>query len=39
MVKQMAPLVETSGPNHLHYQPASSHTHNAMNVTDNTSVI
>src|SRR6056300_14011 len=37
MVKQMAPLVETSGPNHLHYQPASSHTHNAMNVTDNTS--
>ena len=39
MVKQMAPLVETSGPNHLHYQPASGHTHNAMNVTDTTSVI
>ena len=39
MVKQMAPLVETSGPNHLHYQPASGHTHNAMKVTDTTSVI
>jgi len=39
MVKKMAPLVETSGPNHLHYKPASSHTHDAMNVTDTTSVI
>ena len=39
MVKQMAPLVETSGPNHLHYNPATSYTHNAMNVTDTTSVI
>lgn len=39
MVKQMAPLVETAGPNHLHYNPATSYTHNAMNVTDTTSVI
>lgn len=39
IVKQMAPLVETSGPNHLHYEPASGHTHNAMNVSDTTSVI
>jgi hypothetical protein len=39
MVNKMAPLVETSGPNHLHYQPASGHTHNAMSVTHTTSVI
>ena len=39
MVKKMAPLVETSGPNHLHYEPASGHTHNAMKVSDMTSVI
>ena len=37
--EQMAPLVETSGPARLHYEPASGHTHNAMKVSDMTSVI
>ena len=39
VVKQMAPLVETAGPNHLHYKPASDDTHDAMDVMDTTSVI
>jgi len=39
MVKQMAPLIEQSGPNHLHYVPASDKTYDAMSVTDTTSVI
>ena len=39
VVKQMAPLVETSGPSHLHYKPAADDTHDAMVVMDTTSVI
>jgi len=39
VVKQMAPLVETSGPSHLHYKPAADDTHDAMDVMDTTSVI
>lgn len=39
MVKQMAPLVETSGPSHLHYKPASDDTYNAMPITDTSSII
>jgi hypothetical protein len=39
VVNQMAPLVETSGPNHLHYKPASDDTHGAMDVMDNSSIV
>ncbi len=39
MVKKMAPLVETSGPNNLHYEPVSEHTHNAMKVSDTIKIL
>lgn len=39
VVKQMAPLVESAGPSHLHYEPKNDNTHNAMAVTDTTSII
>ena len=39
IVNQMAPLVETSGPNHLHYKPASNDTHGAMDVMGDSSII
>jgi hypothetical protein len=39
VVKQMAPLVEQSGPSRLHYVPMSDNTHNAMLVTDTNSTI
>lgn len=39
VVKKMAPLVETAGPNHLHYKPASDDTHGAMDVMNTSSVI
>jgi hypothetical protein len=39
VVKQMAPLVETVGPDNLHYKPASEDTHNAMDVQDTLSII
>lgn len=34
VVKQMAPLVETSGPNHLHYKPVANETYNAVDLAD-----
>lgn len=39
VVSKMAPLVETSGPNNLHYKPASDDTHGAMDVMDNSSIM
>ena len=39
VVKDMAPLISSGGPNSLHYKPASDDTHNAMDVHDTTSVI
>ena len=39
VVKQMAPLVETNGPSHLHYMPASDNTYSAMSVTDTSSIM
>ena len=39
VVKQMAPLVESAGPSHLHYEPKHDDTHNAMNVNDTSSII
>lgn len=39
IVNQMAPLVETSGPNHLHYKPASNDTHGAMDVISVSSIM
>jgi hypothetical protein len=39
VVKDMAPLISSGGPNSLHYKPVMDNTHNAMNVHDTTSVI
>lgn len=39
VVKQMAPLVETNGPSHLQYIPASDNTYSAMSVTDTSSIM
>ena len=39
VVKDMAPLISSGGPNSLHYKPVMDDTHNAMNVHDTTSVI
>lgn len=39
VVKDMAPLISSGGPNSLHYKPVLDNTHNAMNVHDTTSVI
>ncbi len=39
MVKKMAPLVMTPGPNHLHYKPSTADDNNAMPVNDSTSII
>jgi hypothetical protein len=39
MVKKMAPLVETSGPNNLHYEPLLGNTHNATKVSDTIKVL
>mgnify|MGYP005987351171 FL=1 len=39
VVKQMAPLVETNGPSHLHYVPASDNTYSAMSITDTSSIM
>ena len=39
VVKYMAPLISSGGPNSLHYKPVMDDTHNAMNVHDTTSVI
>jgi hypothetical protein len=39
VVKQMAPLVESAGPSHLHYEPKNDNTHNAMDVNNNTSIL
>ena len=39
VVKQMAPLVETSGPNHLHYKPAADNTHDAADVVTSSQFI
>jgi hypothetical protein len=39
VVKQMAPLVETSGPSQLQYKPASDNTYSAMSITDTSSIM
>ena len=39
VVKQMAPLVETNGPSHLQYIPASDNTYSAMSITDTSSIM
>ena len=39
VVKQMAPLVETAGPSHLHYIPASDNIYSAMSITDTSSIM
>jgi len=39
VVKDMVPLISTTGPTNLQYKPALNDIHNAMNVHDNTSVI
>jgi len=39
VVRQMAPLVESSGPSHIEYKPAADDTHGAMDLMNTSSVM